>query len=234
MSSKRFKGKTCAYCALPESSTDGEHVLAKSFVLERHRADLPKVPACKACNNEKSKLETELTAVLPFGGRHSNAIEALNSEVPAKLEKNLRLKREIGASMKETWVFENGVLVKTATIHIDSEKFSRWIVLLARGLSFHHWGLAFDNEYQLQFIAPARPEILRELFDRNAHRKVSLRTIGGGALTYQGSLAQNPTAAAWRFIVYGGIALAGDRPEASTQEFGVFITRKNRTAVAAE
>ena len=84
----RFKGKTCVYCAVPACSEDGDHVVCRKFFLERHRGDLPKVPACKPCNNRKSELERYLTAVLPFGGRHAVATETLGTMVSDRLEGN--------------------------------------------------------------------------------------------------------------------------------------------------
>jgi hypothetical protein len=47
MASKKFKRKTCAYCGIPGSSASREHVFVREFFLERHRHNLPEVPACK-------------------------------------------------------------------------------------------------------------------------------------------------------------------------------------------
>ena len=65
--SKRFRDKPCVYCLTNPSTTTGDHVFAREFFPEAARANLPKVPACESCNNEKSHLEHYLTAVLPFG-----------------------------------------------------------------------------------------------------------------------------------------------------------------------
>jgi 5-methylcytosine-specific restriction endonuclease McrA len=75
--SKKFKGKTCAYCGEREAIT-GDHVFAREFFLPSDRADLPQAPICGECNNEKSKLEHYLTTVLPFGGRHPASAENLS------------------------------------------------------------------------------------------------------------------------------------------------------------
>ena len=68
--SEKYKNKTCVYCMTTNSSEDGDHVVSREFFLPEKRAGLPKVPACKACNNAKATLEHYLTAVMPFGGRH--------------------------------------------------------------------------------------------------------------------------------------------------------------------
>jgi 5-methylcytosine-specific restriction endonuclease McrA len=57
-----FKGKTCVYCAAAPAATM-DHVFAREFFLVDRRANLPKVPACQACNGAKSDLEHYLTAV---------------------------------------------------------------------------------------------------------------------------------------------------------------------------
>ena len=92
---KSYKGKTCVYCGAPKISNTGDHVLAKEFVQIRHRANLLKVPACNACNGEKSRLEHHLTAVMPFAARHPYAAENLATMVPKRLAKNLALRRSI-------------------------------------------------------------------------------------------------------------------------------------------
>jgi hypothetical protein len=45
--SKKFKGKTCAYCGEREAIT-GDHVFAREFFLPSDRADLPQAPICVA------------------------------------------------------------------------------------------------------------------------------------------------------------------------------------------
>src|ERR1700722_4571914 len=94
--SKKFLGKLCVYCGRRPSTTE-DHVVARGFFLPKHRDRLPKVPACAACNGDKSKLEHYLTAVLPFGSLHSEAASYLASMVPQRLEKNLKLKARLRA-----------------------------------------------------------------------------------------------------------------------------------------
>jgi hypothetical protein len=94
--SKKFKGKRCAYCSVRQVVT-GDHIFAREFFVLSARADLPQAPICSECNNEKSKLEHYLTAVLPFGGRHAHASENLAVQVPKRLEKNAKLYRHLKA-----------------------------------------------------------------------------------------------------------------------------------------
>jgi hypothetical protein len=80
--SRLFKGKTCVYCAVPGAADTGDHVLARQFVAVAHRGQIPKVPACSVCNGKKAALESYLMAVLPFGGRHADALNNLTANVP--------------------------------------------------------------------------------------------------------------------------------------------------------
>jgi hypothetical protein len=64
---KEFKGELCVYCG-ESLATTNDHVISREFFLVKNRANLPQVPACGRCNNEKSALEHYLTVVLAFGG----------------------------------------------------------------------------------------------------------------------------------------------------------------------
>ena len=95
-----FKGKHCAYCSKAMANSE-DHVFARKFFLEKDRKDLPKAPACDDCNGKKSRLETYLSAVLPFAGRHAQAVENLAMGVPKRLDKNRKVSRELFGSMKD-------------------------------------------------------------------------------------------------------------------------------------
>lgn len=74
--SKKFIDKKCAYCT-ENLSTTGDHIFAREFFLGNQRANLPKVPSCCECNNEKSELEHYFTSISPFGWRHDDASKNL-------------------------------------------------------------------------------------------------------------------------------------------------------------
>jgi hypothetical protein len=109
--SKRFKGKTCVYCGAAPSTTTGDHVFAREFFINVRRGNLPKVPACEACNHEKSKLEHYLTAVLPFGGRHTDSAQNLSTLVEPRLAKNAKLHSALSVGQGRVWSREGGLLV---------------------------------------------------------------------------------------------------------------------------
>ena len=91
---KKYRGKPCTYCSVRTAET-ADHVFAREFFLPAQRANLPKVPACRECNEAKSQLEHYLTAVLPFGARHPGAATSLSEMVPPRLAKNARLERDL-------------------------------------------------------------------------------------------------------------------------------------------
>ena len=99
MASKKFKGRTCVCCATAQSTT-GDHVIAREFFPEEHRANLPKVPACRLCNQARATPEHYLTAVLPFGGRTASAPQQLTVDVPPRLARNFGLSRDLATGAR--------------------------------------------------------------------------------------------------------------------------------------
>jgi hypothetical protein len=138
--SKKFKGKPCVYCQERPSIKQGDHVFSRELFLESERANLIKVPSCDECNNEKSKFEHYLTVLLPFGGRHTDAKDNLSTLVSPRLDKNLKLKRELEAGMKYVWSKDqNGGLIRNLTVPIDIDRFTGLFKYLVKALSWHHW-----------------------------------------------------------------------------------------------
>ena len=182
--SKKFKGKTCVYCGTVGASDTRDHVLAREFVLKRHRADLPVVPACSACNSVKSVLESELTVVLPFGAQHAAARENLETMVPKRLRANERLRREIEATVKPQWVpSPTGTYQMRSMVHIDTERLLAWITMLTLGLIFHHWDDIVARQVVVEPILASREygHYMDGLFKARAGRRVPVTSIGGGA-----------------------------------------------------
>jgi hypothetical protein len=130
MSSKKYRGKQCVYCGVGDSATR-DHVLARCLFARGRTENLPQVPACKTCNNEKSKLELYLAAVLPFGAMHDDAMNVLEMEVRGRLSKNLPLCRAVA---ENTCVIEvsntSGDSDMCLMVPFDGEKLQKWLGLL--------------------------------------------------------------------------------------------------------
>jgi hypothetical protein len=230
--SKRFKGKTCVYCGAAPSTTTGDHVFAREFFINVRRGNLPKIPACEACNHEKSKLEHYLTAVLPFGGRHIDSAQNLSTLVEPRLAKNAKLYNALNAGRRQVWGREGGLLVPVSTLPIDGDKIDRLFVFIIKGLLWHHWNVILEpgrHGLWAGFLTPAGVQVHRQFFAMNGNARVSAN-LGEGTFSYEGLQGTDiPEMSVWLFSVYGGMKLSGD-PQAPHEECsiigGVTATRE--------
>lgn len=210
--SKRFKGKLCVYCGQRSSTRTGDHVFAREFFTNDKRDNLPKVPACEHCNNEKSRLEHYLTAVLPFGGVHEDASAALTGMVPSRLAKNERLHREIAEGSEQLLAEEMaGQPLPTLTVPLDGTALERLFEFVVRGLVFYHWGTLLDDQHGVRLVTLTKvgEEAFSHFLNMNAHEHVSIN-LGGGTFRYEGKQGDHPELTVWRFQIYGGLTMAGD------------------------
>jgi hypothetical protein len=216
--SKRFRDKDCAYCGNERAAETGDHVFAKEFFPKDLRADLPQVPSCVPCNNDKSKLEHYLLTVLPFGGNHPASHAILRESVPRRLEKNAKLHRELSSLSGRAWIEENGVVRNAATIPIEADKIVGLFRMIPRGLAAFHWKHQIPPAYHVGagLLTKAGEEIIAPLLVGKARQRV-VESLGAGLVEYQGAQAlDDPSLTIWRFSLYGGVLLGGD-PQASTE-----------------
>jgi hypothetical protein len=210
---KSFKGKTCVYCATAPAATM-DHVFAREFFLADRRANLPKVPACSACNGAKSQLEHYLTAVLPFGGQHADGLAHLTEMVPGRLARNQKLARGLTAGLSRTMV--PGRETPAMTIPIEPEKVGELFALIAKGLLWHHWQFLLPpNAFGVRadMLSPAGEQFYNQAFAMNSGARVG-EILGNGTFSYEGvQSAETPELSVWRFSVFGGLSVSGD-PEA--------------------
>ncbi|SEQ66439.1 hypothetical protein SAMN04488038_10953 [Solimonas aquatica] len=237
MGSKKFRNKLCVYCAR-ETSVTGDHVFAREFFLPNRRCNLPQVPTCGPCNNAKSKIEHYLTALLPFGGRHTDALESLTTLVPKRLERNKKLQRHLATRRSTVWSLENGVYRQAMTVPLEPGSIEQLFALIAKGLAWHHWRLYFTEEHTLEAMALTsfgEKFLQQNFFDLNVAQRVQV-SLGEGTVQYeavQGVDCSHITV--WRFKVYGGLAMGGD-PEAPNEVCNqiAVLTAPNRTFRMAE
>ena len=215
-----FRGLPCVYCGAPAISDD--HVIAAKFFLEPQRGDLPEVPACQQCNNEKSHLEDYLMVVLGFGAKHPDAKVNLDTLVRRRLEKNLRLKRELaagyGASGGETIPFTH------------PEKLETLFAMIAHGLAWHHWKVLLKPGFSATaslFHDSGTPFFTQMLAGWNTPLRAS-DNLGNGTFVYEGAQATDvPEATVWRFQMYGGITFGGDPVHSGPASLAVAVTGKD-------
>lgn len=215
--SKKYKGKTCVYCQVRPSIRQGDHVFSRELFLECERANLVKVPACDECNNDKSKFEHYLTALLPFGGLHADAKEHLSTLVPPRLERNLKRKRELGSEMKYvTKSDENGIESRVLTIPFEGDNYTELFKFIVKALSWFHWGTYIrpDSVVFTSALTGFGEEMFKQhLFSLNAKNTVD-QTLGNDSVKYYGMQAvDNDQISIWRFEVFNGIVVSNSEEE---------------------
>jgi hypothetical protein len=219
---KAYKNKICVYCGQNPSVTD-DHIFARGFCLERHRANLPKVPACGKCNGDKSQLEHYLTAVLPFGGQHRASAETLKTLVPPRLKKNAKLDRELKVGYSGD------------KIPLRDRKIEPLFEFIAKGLLSHHWGIILTPSDCVAAIV-VRSEghgLLEHLFTKLAPRNRVVENIADGALVYEGVQAKDHAQLTlWRFLVYGGLQFGESPLDSGAKHCVIFAVTGPRTLLA--
>ncbi len=215
--SKKYKGKPCVYCQERPSIKQGDHVFARKLFLESERGNLIKVPSCKECNDDKSKIEHYLISVLPFGGMHSGAKENLSSLVPPRLDKNLKLKRELKSGMKYVWSKEeNGTPKKNLTIPFDGERYVGLFKYLVKALSWHHWRVYIETEsivFTTALSKYGKKMFHQHLFPLRAQNKVN-EVIGNNTVEYTGVQAVDDNQITiWEFETYNGLVVSNSIDE---------------------
>lgn len=216
--SKRFKGKTCVYCGKPNCSTTGDHVFAREFFLPDKRGNLPKVPACKRCNGDKSELEHYLTAVFPFGACHADAATHLEEMVPPRLAKNRKLHYRLAQERDYSWVHQNGLFRPTMKLPFDSTKLNQLFCLIVKGLMWYHWSVLLTSDVFVRAgcLMNKAEQLFQNFFNKNASQRVIV-DLGDGTIHYEGVQGvDSPYLSLWKFLVYGGLRL-GDDPIAPSE-----------------
>lgn len=232
--SKKYRGKTCVYCGADGKSDTRDHVLARQFVLERHRRNLPAVPACRPCNVRKSALESELTSLLPFAGRHSDALEHLNTLVAGRFERNERLRTRIRDTLTGRTITDLTGRPMFSTMFVDRDILDRWIGMLALGFIAHHFGEVVVNDVDLDvmLLPPQTEKPFADLFAANA-RRLPITRIGGEALTYQGAMAfEDPRVSIWRFELFNGLLIGGENFQVRGTKFYVTTVPKGHSTAS--
>jgi len=174
--------------------------------LEKHRSDLPKAPACNACNAEKSRLEHYLTAVLPFGGRHFDAITNLETMVPKRLQKNAKLHAELRGRLAEIQDRANLQGFAT-TLPIDYVRLAQLFALIAKGLAWFHWQIILKQGYSAvaAFFLDRGAQFFGRLFSESKTLNHTSGDLGHGTFSYEGiQFAHDPNETLWRLSIYGG------------------------------
>jgi len=222
--SKRHVGKMCVYCGTSPAETM-DHVVAREFLPVNRRANLPKVPACKACNNVKSGHEHYLTSVLPFASNHQDALLVLSQMAEPRLNRNAKLKGQLAAGHRQELTLQNGIFVPAMTLPFEGDRVGELFKFIVQGLLYRHFEVVLDRQKHgvwAGFLNRQGEEIHRKLLSGNARARIK-GDIGAGALVYEGAQGVDfPEMSIWEFQLFGGLRTSGDlhEPEAAMRVVG--------------
>ncbi|MCO7227550.1 HNH endonuclease [Pleionea sp. CnH1-48] len=210
--SKKFRGKTCVYCRSSKSTT-ADHVFPRELFQIEQRGNLPKVPSCKECNNEKSKLEHYLTAVLPFGATHSDSKKALSVDVSKRLEKNRKLHRKLKDGFGYMLVpSSEGGQEKRLAINLDYEQLHELVGFIGRGLIWHHWNryLPLDRSFTVFTPSLLGIEFVSDLLQKSSNLRVAVQ-LGDDTVRYNGVMSEiDEGISVWTILLLGGMTVFDD------------------------
>jgi hypothetical protein len=215
MASKKFKGKTCAYCRRAGASAAKEHVIAREFALERYRGNLLTVPACEACNTEKSALETYALAVLPFGSVLPHSEEYLRKNMERRLTRHPTLRRELGDGSSREWIRQNGMMVRVLTMPLDHERINALIAIIVRGLFNYEFGFALHRYWEARvtnFLPAEEVALLPNMISRLGPNPSKIKhTVGDGTVKYTAWRSRYlKHCSIWQLSLFGGLKVGGD------------------------
>jgi hypothetical protein len=210
LASKKYKGKTCVYCRERESAT-ADHVFSREFFQVDQRDLLPKVPSCEICNNEKSKLEHYLTAVLPFGATHKKAEKALTIDVKKRLDRNKKLHNQLHKSLtNKNLKLSEGRYEKRLTLDVNFKDFNRLISFIGKGLMWHHFNklLPLNSSERVFSPSPSGVEYISNFFNLETKHRVN-ETLGEGTVRYKGIMSETDEGVSiWAIQLLGGITIS--------------------------
>ena len=195
-------------------ASTADHVIARKVFFERDRMDLPKVPACMACNGEKSRLENYFLAMVLAASNHADSDAYRRDFVMPRLRKNRKFQHAINTA-KPTVIQRDGRFQQVYAIHIEADKTTRLMEMISLGLYHHHAGQPLQDSYDAVariFTPEGETDFLamtREEFPEDS--PIVRGNLGDGAFAYEGIQHSELVGfSVWRMIWHGGIALAGD------------------------
>jgi hypothetical protein len=211
-------------------------VIARQFVSEALRANLPKVPACLRCNSAKSQLEHYLATVLPFASRTASVVADLTDAMPKRLAKNMKLHRELEAGRQRVWTREpSGIIVPAMTVPVDGEKLNAYVGYVVRGLMWHHWQVMLDANHfvEVQCLTGSGEKFFAVMSGWRGSNRLD-ETLGDCVLSYtavQGT--DRAEISVWVLSLFNGLKVSAGDPREQATRWGV-MTGPRRVQERAE
>jgi SEC-C motif len=212
-------GQQCVYCGADAETAD--HAVGRKFFLVERRNNLPQVPACKRCNNRKSKLENYLMIVLPFGAKHPDAARNLRELAQPRLENeaNAKLVRKL------EWGYERS---GGTSIPFDHQPMEELFAMIAQALAWQHFRVRLGAGYSaIASLFTNEGEAGFEQMLSSGKTHVS-GDLGEGTFTYEGAQGrQYPHLTMWRFRIYGGVDFGGDPNVYGPSSLAIAVTGRS-------
>lgn len=220
MGSKKYRNKTCVYCGQEASAETADHVVAREFFPRDARGNLPKVPACRDCNNRKSQLEHYVLSVLPMGGVHAGSAAAIINQLGPRLEKNAALNRTLFVGQRDRLIRRpDGRWWQGMSVPFEAEKLAVLACYIALGLAWHHWRVQiapFALASSRSFSSTGT-QFFQDLWDRLDAGGGITHNWGNGVFEYRGMFARtNPKVTIWQMSFFGGVELADSQKPGQT------------------
>lgn len=211
--SRKFKNKPCVYCE-DGTSESGDHVFPREIFDIEDRGNIPKVPSCKRCNNEKSQLEHYLLSVLPFGGTHPNAEKNLSIDAARRLNKNWKLKNHLKENIGYGYLSkQKNEFERRMQVPFDGKKLHKFSEFVGRGLLWHHWNCLVPSEYGVEAFTPSPMGLkyVDSLFALNTKHRVDVN-LGSGTVRYKGAMSESDEClSVWAIQLLGGVTVTEER-----------------------
>jgi hypothetical protein len=180
-------------------------------------------PACTRCNNQKSKLETYLTAVLPMGSRLGKGIDP---NVVRRLRKNNKVASELAEALElPAQVFSDGQVGIRTTFAFRYAYLEEYLNMAAVGLAWHHLGQCLADGYAVAFfdMNDSEAAVLEQLFHLNCAQRI-YGLLGEGIVEYRAVQAlDDPQLSIWQFRLFGGLALGYSEPGSERDKASTFV-----------
>jgi hypothetical protein len=210
MGSKRYRNKICVYCG--GTSITGDHVVARTFFPESMRQGIPIVPACEACNSEKSKFENYLATVLPVAGQHPVAKGVEIETFQRRLGRNDALKKELDGGYERYHEYAPPQMYISTFRH---DELVNYVALMARGLLFYHFGTVLSSKHTAEGrVLPSNQSSSWDtLYEGVADHVLTVNnTIACGAFSYRGFAVKDDLfTSIWHIRMYGGLTLGSSK-----------------------
>ncbi len=212
--SKKYKGKDCAYCGKVGASDTADHVVASSFFLIEDQGNLPKVPSCGPCNNQKSKLEHYVSAAFLAGSQLHEDGRYVRELVVPRLAKNKKQMAEVGFFNPPVWINSDGLPRLALELKVDAAKLLQLMALVVKGLYCFHFQKPLDTRFCPEVFVLPPDKVAASLapfaqYITHTSPRIS-GDIGNGSFRYEGVRSDAYEAfSIWSMGFHNGIPLHG-------------------------